>query len=74
MSLYETVVNTGKPYLGPAAESFIARQCKSHLKIDPAALSRPHLKELAKWMEIGGGLIMDSAKAAEMAKKILALS
>jgi hypothetical protein len=68
----DKVVATSKPYLGPAAESFISRQCKAHLKVELANLSSAHLKDLAKWVELGAGLIMDPAKAVELAKKISA--
>jgi hypothetical protein len=73
VNLYEKALGVSKPYLGPAAENFIARQCKSHLKIEPSLLAPQHLPELAKWMAIGGALIMDGAKAAELSKKIAAL-
>jgi hypothetical protein len=67
------VLAVSKPYLGPAAEQFLARQCKLFLKIDSAALTAANLKELAGCFEVGGRAIMDPAKAAELAKKIAAL-
>ncbi len=73
MSVYEDVVATGKTYLGPATEAFLSRQCKWHLKKQPAELTREDLPELAKWCEIGGGLVMDKARAAELAGKIKVL-
>ena len=69
----EKVVALSKPYFGPATESFLDRQCTSHLKIAMADLAPSHLKDLAKWVENSGALIMDAAKAAEIAKKIAAL-
>ncbi len=30
----DKVIGLSKPYFGPATESFLARQCKSHLKIE----------------------------------------
>ena len=66
----EKVVALSRPYFGPATESFLARQCKSHLKIELTNLAQAQLKDLAKWVELGGGLIMDPAKAAEVAGKI----
>jgi hypothetical protein len=71
-ALSDKVVGLSKPYLGPATESFLARQCSTHLKIDIATLGSSHLPDLAKWVENSGSLIMDAAKAAELAKKILA--
>ena len=73
MSLYEQTVVICKPYMGPAAEQFISRQCKSHLKTEPPLLMASQMAELAKWMGIGAELIMDKAKATELAKKIAAL-
>ena len=73
MTLWEQIVGVGKPYLGPATETFLSRQCKSHLKIEGTAVTKAHLPDLAKWVENSGGLIMDPPKAAEMARKIVAL-
>jgi hypothetical protein len=56
-----------------ATEKFVARQCQQHVKVDPDQLSRSHLPELARWMEISGGMIMDKAKAKELAARIQAL-
>jgi hypothetical protein len=69
----DKVLALSKPYLGPAAESFLARQCKNHLNIEMPALEPSQLKDLAKWVEAGASLIMDAAKAAELSKKIAAL-
>jgi hypothetical protein len=73
-ALGDKVMEISKPYFGPATESFFARQCKGHLNIEMSALAQAHLKELAKWVETSGALIMDPAKAAEVAKKISALA
>jgi len=40
------------------------------LKIDAANLSKSHLAELAKWVEVGGMRFMDEAKSKELAGKI----
>lgn len=72
-AIAQKVVAISQPYLGPATESFLARQCKSHLKTDLAAVTQSQMKELAKWVEVSAGLIMDSAKAAELARKLAAL-
>ena len=67
------VLAISKPYLGPAAEAFLGRQCKLFLKIEMAALTSANLKELAGCVEVGGRAIMEPAKATELAKKIAAL-
>jgi hypothetical protein len=72
VSLYEQVVGISKPYLGPAAEQFVARQCKL-LRIEAPALANDNLLALAKWMEVGAKLVMDEAKAKELASKVKAL-
>jgi len=71
-ALSDQVLAISKPYLGPAAESFLGRQCKAHLKVDFQQLNSGHLKDLARWVEVGAALIMDQAKAVEVAKKIAA--
>lgn len=43
MTVYEKVVTVSKHYLGPAAEAFISRQCKSHLKKEPSELASADL-------------------------------
>jgi|HubBroStandDraft_5_1064220.scaffolds.fasta_scaffold1405215_1 hypothetical protein len=73
MTVYEKVVSVTKTYMGPATEAFLSRQCKSHLKKEAADLATADLANLAKWMEVGAGLLMDPAKATELAKKVRAL-
>ena len=70
-ALSDKILEASKPYLGPAAESFLARQCKGHLNVEFGAITKDSLKGLAEWVERSGALIMDAAKAAELAKKIL---
>jgi hypothetical protein len=70
MSVYQDIANLSKPFLGPAAEQFIAKQCQTYLNIAPAALTRAHLKDLATWVDIGGARFMDSAKCKELCAKI----
>jgi hypothetical protein len=70
----DQVLAISKVYPGPAAESFISRQCKAHLKTDLPALTANQVKELSKWVEVSAGLIMDSAKASALAHKIAALA
>lgn len=59
--------------LGPAARAFLARQCRTHLRKEPAMLKKTDLDELAKWCSVGIQMIL-GANVAENAKKgILAL-
>jgi hypothetical protein len=73
LTIYEKTLALSKPYLGPAAENFISRQCKSHLKTEAPLLMASQLGELAKWVAIGAELIMDKGKAMELSGKIAAL-
>jgi hypothetical protein len=73
MTVYEKVVSVSKTYLGPATEAFISRQCKSHLKKEPADLGTADLVALANWLEVGAGLLMDQRKATELATKVRTL-
>ena len=73
MTTYDKVIALAKPYFGPATESFIERQCKAHLKIDPRELAHWHLPQLATWLEIGGALVMPAAKAKELASRVGAM-
>jgi len=68
-ALSDQVLAITRPYLGPATDKFMTRQC-AHLKIDVPALEQSHLEELAKWVNVSGKLIMDPSKALELAKKI----
>lgn len=69
----DKVVAVSKAYLGPATESFLARQCSAHLKVELTNLTSDHVKALAERVEKSAALIMDAAKASELAKKIAAL-
>lgn len=73
MTIYERVLALSKPYLGPAAESFLCRQSKAHLKTEGPLLMASQLAELSKWVGIGAELIMEKAKAVELSQKIAAL-
>ncbi len=70
MSVYQDVTAISKTFLGPAAEQFIARQCKLHLKIEPPLLNKSHLTELAKAIEVAGVRYMEAAKSHELAQLI----
>ena len=58
-------------YLGPAAERFLERQTKSHMDgLAFTDLERKHLKDLAYWLQVSGGLVVGKDKAEEMALKV----
>ncbi len=68
--LYDNIINIARPYMGPAAEAFVKRQIKSHLKIEPEMLNDQHIDELARWCQISARLIMDKEKAQEFGNRI----
>lgn len=70
MSLYTDITALSKPYLGPAAEQFIAKQCQTYLNIAPTALTKAHLADLSMWVDTAGRRFMDAAKCKELAAKI----
>jgi len=59
--------------MGPAAKGFLDRQCKSHLKKEPAALLKSDLDELAKWCQIGTQLVLGAQIGEKVKAGILAL-
>lgn len=73
MKPYDRVLAIAKCYLGPAAESFLSRQCKIQLKIEATNLTNAHFKELAAWVEIAACRLIEAEKAAGMAKRIAVL-
>jgi hypothetical protein len=59
--------------LGPAAKAFLERQCRNHLKKEPAELEKTDLEELAKWSSIGVQLALGAQVAENVKKGLLAL-
>jgi hypothetical protein len=73
MAINDEVLKILTKQMGPAAASFLDRQCKSHLKKDPAAIGKPDIPELAKWVGIGASLSLGDAIGAELSKQIAAM-
>jgi hypothetical protein len=71
--LSEKLVQTTTTYLGDRADSFRKRQCSYHVKVEPESLTKEHLSELARWVGISAGLVMDKDKADALKKEILSL-
>jgi hypothetical protein len=69
--LSEKVLAMSIIYLGPAAKKFLQRQTTTHMNgLDFDALERKHLPDLSKWVLISASLLIDQAKAKELADKI----
>ncbi len=56
-SLYVEVVGVTYEYLGPAADRFVTRQIRSHLRKEPEQLAKRDLKSLIDWIRIAMSLI-----------------
>jgi hypothetical protein len=70
---YDRVLAIAKFYLGPAAESFLTRQCQVGLKKDAANLTPGDFKALGSWVEVAACRFIETPKALEMANRIAAL-
>jgi hypothetical protein len=75
MNLYERVVAELQQVL-PKSEDpgqFVDRQCRSHLQIEPGALSAAHIPELARWIGVSTSLIVPKEQALILRQKIESL-
>jgi len=73
--LSERVLSITTDYIGPASRRFLERQTQYHLdglKLDD--ITKKDLSELAKWIKISAGLLIDKDRAQELADKVTALS
>lgn len=50
--LYDNVVHVTQNYLGPAADRFITRQIRNHLRKDPEQLAKQDLEDLIDWIKV----------------------
>lgn len=61
-------------YIGPSAEAFLQRQTARHMNgLNFDSLDKPHLPELAKWVNTSAGLLISKERAVELADKIAKL-
>lgn len=64
----DEAVSITQKFLGPSSKTFLERQTRSHMNgLDLNNLERAHLPELAKWVQISAGLLIEKPKAAELA-------
>ena len=61
-TLYTSVVNVGKEYLGPAGERFVRRQVETHLEIEPEQITQKHIPELVKWSKLAFAMLTDDVE------------
>jgi hypothetical protein len=68
----EKVLKITIDYIGPSSKAFLERQTRSHMSIEFGDLKRENLPELAKWVNISAGLLLNKDKAAQLSDKIRA--
>ncbi len=71
MALKDQIIKVLAEDLGPSAEAFYIRQCKSHLNKDPDQITKQDIDELAKWCRIGVNLILGAEIAEKVMQKII---
>lgn len=64
-ALYEKVVGITYRYLGPAADRFVSRQCRSHLGKAPARLRQKDLKDLIVWFTLAMGILSEEPEVVK---------
>ena len=68
--LSEKVLNSTKRYLGPASQTFLERQTRTHMKgLDFNEIKEEHLPELLKWVHTSARLIIED-KADALLKSL----
>lgn len=64
-SLYDDVVTITYDYLGPAADRFVVRQIRNHLRKNPEELQRKDLQGLMDWIQLAMRLISSDTEAID---------
>ncbi|MGA3060620.1 MAG: hypothetical protein ABSD92_09660 [Candidatus Bathyarchaeia archaeon] len=59
--------------LGPAAKTFLFRQCRNHLNKEPSMLQKSDIDDLTKWCQIGVQSALGAQVAENVRKGLLAL-
>jgi hypothetical protein len=70
MALREDVLAILAAEMGPAAATFLDRQCKTHLKKESPLLVKADLPVLAKWVGVGAALVLSEPVAKVMMSRI----
>ncbi|MEO6761737.1 MAG: hypothetical protein ABI220_05220 [Candidatus Saccharimonadales bacterium] len=65
VKLYDEVVRVTYEYLGPAANRFVERQIKNHLRKRPEQLKKKDLKVLIDWIRLAMNLLSDDEKIVD---------
>jgi hypothetical protein len=73
--LSDKVLKLTTTYIGPASQKFLERQTISHMNgLAFSVLEKQHLPELVRWVNTSAGLLINPAKAKELADKIATLT
>ncbi len=59
--------------LGPAAKTFLVRQCRNHLGKEPSMLQKSDMENLAKWCQTGIQATLGAQVAEKVKKGLLSL-
>jgi hypothetical protein len=63
--LYEHVVSVTQTYLGPAADRFVTRQIRNHLRKEPEQLARKDLANLIDWIKVAMSFLTEDHELIE---------
>ena len=72
-AFYNQVFKELKPYFGHMTDRFLNRQITAHVGKSPYTIVDSDKTDLAKWVRISAGLLLDEETAASLAEKILSL-
>lgn len=74
-TIYQQVVAVTYDYLGPAAQRFVDREIKAHLRKKPQDLTKADLIKLVDWSKLAFALLTEDAKMVDdYAKSLLAIA
>jgi hypothetical protein len=63
--VYNEVVEITRDYLGPAADRFLARQIRFHLKKVPDKLSVNDIPRLVEWVSVSIAILTEDRKLVD---------
>lgn len=63
--IYQQTISITHDYLGPAAERFIDRQVRSHLKKSPSNINEKDLRRLMDWIQAAFSLLTQDREVIE---------
>lgn len=73
--IYSQVVAVLQEYLGPAADRYVSRLVKAHLKKTPEQLAVKDIPKLSDWIKVSLGLLTnDKNLVDECERRILKLA